>query len=66
MSGEHFAEINALVRAIADGLAMPEAEVTAAFEANQVEVACAMADGGIPVIDVSIGGRSCRIAAGRS
>jgi hypothetical protein len=66
MPGEHFAELNALVRAIASAMALPEAEVIAAFEANSATIAFETAADGTKVIDVGIGDRSCRIAAGRS
>jgi hypothetical protein len=66
MSAPEFDGINALVRAIAKALVLSEAEVVAAFDANQVVVQFATGDDGSRLIEVAIDERRARIGAGPS
>jgi hypothetical protein len=64
MPASDFEGISALVRTIAKALNMPEAEVAAAFEADRVAVAFLVGESGQRQIEVAIGERRARIAAG--
>jgi hypothetical protein len=61
MADRDAAGIHALVQAIAKALALPEAEVVAAFEANEVGVQFVVGEDGKRLIEVTFGERSARI-----
>lgn len=64
MADPDSAGINALVHAIATALSLADAEVVAAFEANEVSVRFVTGDDGKRLIEVTIRERSARIGAG--